>query len=121
MVQPGEKGLSTALVDGGRVFLSTFVPAPAGATCAPTEGEGFVYVVNLKDATSTYNNRYYAVGSGIPSGAVTLGDSILVPGGGIDPVDPLDPNEELCEGNICRIWTERLYQIYWREPGIDDL
>ncbi|MEH6570881.1 MAG: PilC/PilY family type IV pilus protein [Halioglobus sp.] len=117
----GEKGLSTALVDGGRVFMSTFIPALPGATCAPTEGQGLVYVVNLKDGTATYEEPKFDAGSGIPSEAIALGDSLLIPLAGIDPTDPTDPNDPPCEGKLCGSLTEKTHRIYWRESGIDKL
>ncbi|RLA50942.1 MAG: hypothetical protein DRR42_11730 [Gammaproteobacteria bacterium] len=134
LAQSGEKGLSTALVDGGRIFMTSFAPYTGALTCEPTEGNGFVYIVNLEDGTATYDTPFFDVGLGIPSGAITLGDNILVPGAGKEPenddCDPLvedctpcDPAVEDCdcEGKLCKSLTETLFRIYWREPGIDSL
>ena len=117
----GEKGLSTALVDGGRVFMSSFIPAAPGATCAPTEGQGLVYVVNLEDGTATYDDPSFDAGSGIPSEAIPLGDALLIPLAGIDPSNPTDPNDPPCEGKLSGSLTEKSHRIYWRESGIDKL
>jgi hypothetical protein len=85
-------------------------------------------VVNLEDGTATYNERIFDVGLGIPSGAVTLGESILMPGAGIDPDDDLCPPEhpdypdcKPCEDKLCDSLTETKFLIYWREPGVDRL
>ena len=125
LIADGEKGLSTALVDGGRVFMSTYVPPSGADTCAPTEGDGRVYIVNLKNGTAVSNNqRFYDVGSGIPSEWITLGDQILCPGGCDIPADESageDPNEPPCSGKLCKSLTKTMHRIYWREPGIDDL
>lgn len=117
----GEKGLSTPLTDGGRVFFTTFVPSSGAATCAPTEGEGSVYVVNLADGTAAENNiRIYDIGPGIPPGAILVGDVILLPGGGID-LEDLDQDGDRDSSKLPQVKGSRLFRIYWREPGIDKL
>jgi type IV pilus assembly protein PilY1 len=121
MARSGEKGLSTPLVDGGRVFFTTFRPPAAAATCAPTEGQGSVYVVNLADGTAYANNqRIYEIGPGIPPGAILIGDVILLPGGGIDLHD-LDGDGIRDQTKLPQSLAKKIFQIYWREPGIDKL
>lgn len=116
----GEKGLSAPLTDAGRVFFTTFIPGSAG-TCAPSEGDGSIYVVNLADGTAAANNqRYYDIGPGIPPGALLIGDVILLPGGGIDLYD-IDGDGNRDNSNLPESLARKFYQIYWREPGIDQL
>jgi type IV pilus assembly protein PilY1 len=115
----GEKGLATGLVDGGRVFMTSFVPASAVASCAPTEGTGKLYVVDL--ATGS-NQVVYDLGPGIPPNVIAIGNMLYPPSRpDADPNSPSDPNEVGCEGQFCESKTERLVPIYWREPGIDPL
>lgn len=116
----GEKGLSTPLVDAGRVFFTTFRPGSVG-TCEPSEGQGSIYLVNLADGTAVANNqRIYDIGPGIPPGAILIGDVILLPGGGIDIYD-LDGDGIRDISKLPQSLSKTLYQIYWREPGIDKL
>ncbi|MEH6582018.1 MAG: hypothetical protein V7754_08785 [Halioglobus sp.] len=119
LARAGEKGLSTALVDGGRVFMSTFVPAVPEQSCNPGLGQGYVYVVNLEDGSATDSDRIYSVGPGIPSAATVLGDKVLLPGWGINPMGPASVSS--CRGKFCNSLSERLYRLYWREPGVDVL
>ncbi len=53
----GEKGLAVPLTIGGTVFFTTYLPPGpnAGAACAPAEGSGRLYAVNLADATAAFN------------------------------------------------------------------
>jgi Tfp pilus tip-associated adhesin PilY1 len=107
-------------VDGGRVFFTTFRPATV-ATCAPSEGQGSVYVVNLTDGTAYANNqRIYEIGAGIPPGAVLIGDVILLPGGGID-LEDLDGDGVRDISKLPKSLATKFFQIYWREPGVDKL
>jgi len=116
----GEKGLSTPLVDAGRVFFTSFRPGEVD-TCAPSEGQGSIYVVNLADGTAVANDqRIYEIGPGIPPGAILIGDIILLPGGGIDLYD-LDGDGVNDLSKLPVSLTKKLYRIFWREPGIDQL
>ena len=84
MAEPGEKGLSRPLTDGGLVFASTFVPGTADA-CSLRRGRGQLHVLRLANGTPVANEvGHYDLGEGIPAAAVSLGDVIYVPGGGID-------------------------------------
>ena len=120
----GEKGLSSALVDGGRVFFSSFVPASGTAACAPTEGEGYLYIIQLADGSASHQDqRKFEVGSGIPSDPIRVGKSIKPPGypDDIPPDDPSDPGSGGCEGPLCSSTIKPVFDVYWREIGIDNL
>ena len=47
----GEKNLAPALTLGGIVFFTTFEPKAAASACGLNEGTGYLYAVNLQDAT----------------------------------------------------------------------
>lgn len=119
-VHPGEKGLSTPLTDGGRVFASTFTP-DNGTVCSDRRGQGRLYVLRLRDATAVANNqRHYELGDGIPAAAVPVADAIFLPGGGVDLYDlDLDGIRDVAQ--LLPSHATRLYRTYWREPGIDPL
>jgi type IV pilus assembly protein PilY1 len=118
----GEKGLSAPLVSDGSIFFTSYLPQGTSSSinCAPSEGDGRLYAVRLKDGSAAYqlNNvieatdktdRYTTVGPGIPPGAKPLGDHLLLPGTGIDG------NQIFATGGRSR------WRIYWRETGIDRL
>jgi type IV pilus assembly protein PilY1 len=118
--QPGEKGLSTPLTDGGRVFASTFVPGEPTA-CSGRRGRGRLHVLSLTNATAVANQqRYYELGPGIPADVMSLGDTILLPGGGIDLHD-LDGDGARDTSKFLPSQAGKLYRTYWREPGADPL
>jgi type IV pilus assembly protein PilY1 len=118
--QPGEKGLSTPLTDGGRVFASTFIPGDV-ASCARRQGHGRLYVLRLSDATAIANHqRYYELGDGIPTAATPVADAIFLPGGGIDLYD-LNRDGVRDTTQLLPSQAARVYRTYWREPGIDPL
>jgi type IV pilus assembly protein PilY1 len=118
----GEKGLSTPLTADGIIFFTTYLPegTSSSANCAPSEGDGRLYAIRLKDGSVVYPlnkdieaideaDRYTTVGPGIPPGAKPLGDHILLPGTGIDG------NQIVDTGGRSR------WRIYWRETGVDRL
>ncbi|HEX9833469.1 MAG TPA: hypothetical protein VGA66_10375, partial [Mycobacterium sp.] len=53
----GEKSLASPLTIGGIVFFTTFLPPGSigASSCAPAEGNGNLYAVNLQDATAVFN------------------------------------------------------------------
>ncbi len=116
----GEKGLSTPLVDAGRVFATTYIPGTPGVCGEPAEGRGRLYLVNLTDGSNVNNSyqRFYDLGPGIPSGAVLIGEVIWLPGGGISA--DIDGDGEI-DNILTKSLTQRIIPIYWREPGIDKL
>jgi hypothetical protein len=78
-------------------------------------------VVRLADGSAVANNqRVYDLGSGIPTGAVLVGDAILLPGGGIDLYD-LDGDGARDVSKLLPSQARKLYRVYWREPGVDPL
>ena len=118
--EPGEKGLSTPLTDGGRVFASTFVPGEVTA-CSGRQGRGLLHVLHLKNATAVANQqRLYEIGPGIPSAAMPVGDAIYLPGGGLDLYD-LDGDGVRDTVKLLPSQAGGVYRTYWREPGIDPL
>jgi type IV pilus assembly protein PilY1 len=53
----GEKSLASPLTIGGIVFFTSFLPpgSVGSSSCAPAEGNGNLYAVNLQDATAVFN------------------------------------------------------------------
>lgn len=118
--QPGEKGLAAPLVDGGRVFATTFVPGKLDR-CASDPGSGFLYVVQLADAAASVGKkRFHDLGPGIPNGTSSVADLIYIPGAGIDLED-----SEIGDGETLRklipSTASTIFSLYWREPAIDPL
>jgi type IV pilus assembly protein PilY1 len=113
----GEKGLSTPLVDAGRLFFSTFIPSPPGA-CGPPIGQGVLYQLNLADASSQPGRtRDQFLGPGIPSGAIVTGDAILLPAlatGSLTGPEMNSPEILLPRR------SGRPRYLYWRQSGVDD-
>jgi type IV pilus assembly protein PilY1 len=116
----GEKGLSSPLTDGGRVFASTFTPG-AISTCSGQGGQGRLYALRLGNASAVANGKIvYDLGEGVPAAPEAVGDIIYIPGRGADLYD--------LDGDGVRDYTKflpseavRLYRTYWREPGVDPL
>jgi type IV pilus assembly protein PilY1 len=87
----GEKSLSTSTTLGGTVYFSTYLPpgSSSSGSCGPSEGNGRLYAVSLKDAhgrnnydtTTDEEERFEELKSqGIPAEVVTLPpDTILRP------------------------------------------
>ena len=80
-----------------------------------------MYVVKLDNGAATYHKRVFDLGPGIPGGASTLGQSILLPGSGVIPGAGSGANNAPCKGKLCSITTKIIHRLYWREPGVDDL
>lgn len=119
-VMPGEKGLSTPLTDGGRVFATTFVPGDP-ASCSGQQGRGMLHVLQLTNATAVANQqRQYELGSGIPSPVESIGDVLYVPGGGLDLYD-VDGDGVRDITQLLPSAAKKLYRTYWREPEVDPL
>lgn len=118
--QAGEKGLSTPLVDGGRVFASTYTPGDRKA-CEANKGRGRMYVVRLGDGTAVASKqRYYELGPGVPPAVVPVGDALFLPGRGVDLYD-LDGDGSRDMSKFLPSLATKFYSIYWREPGVDPL
>ena len=115
MNRPGEKSLSSPLVTGGRVFFTSYVPA-APQACAVLPGEGYVYLVNLIDASAVSpGQRIHWLGDGVPSAVLVQGDGMLTPLGGVGDIEGGD-----CQGKLCKNFSSALQKTYWREPGVDE-
>jgi type IV pilus assembly protein PilY1 len=102
----GEKALSRPITSYGIIYFTTYLPPPLSTTttsCAPSEGKGLVYAVNLADGTAAYNwdltnttttasgtfelgqtDRFLPTGLGIPANVISIRkggeNQILIPG-----------------------------------------
>ncbi len=99
----GEKVTDTALVLNNTIMFSTFTPvAAASASCAPSQGRGLQFEVNLRDATPTYDYN----GDGEYSRADRIAQEIV--GGSLPPkpVDIFTPDcpsgIAICVGMTCK-------------------
>lgn len=117
----GEKGLSSALIADGSVYMTTFSPSIPDVGCGPKVGEGHVYIVKLDTGRAAYETRAYDLGPGIPDGVATLGPSVLLPGPGVVPTSGSGVRNPPCKGKLCSVGINTIHRLYWREPGIDDL
>ncbi|MCW8195245.1 hypothetical protein F6455_10645 [Proteobacteria bacterium 005FR1] len=116
----GEKGLASPITVDGKVFFTSYQPANLLDSCQPREGTGHLYVVNLKDGTAAYGERYIQIGPGIPPQVTAIGDdTLIIPGTGI--LDPFDTSGSLERSKLLQTGGKSMYIIYWREPGVDDL
>lgn len=87
----GEKNLSSSFTIGGEIFMTSYIPAGGLGSCAPSEGSGLIYRIDLNDGSATGDqNNDGAVditdlaqqlsSGGIPAEVVSLGgDDILQP------------------------------------------
>ncbi len=114
----GEKGLSSPLVANGDIYFTSYVPASSGGSCAPAEGSGNLYVLNLSDGDESFaNSAGMDIGPGIPSPVIALsGGTILVPGLGIQDVN--NPNQY---NRLVDIDGQSVWKLYWRSTGKDKL
>lgn len=119
----GEKGLASPLIDAGVVMLTSYAPSDAINICDVTEGNGYVYFVELSDGSAVLDNqRSYDVGPGIPPSVVSIGNAIIIPGGGVG-IDS-DGDGIIDRGNKVGApprTVKSKFIIYWREPGMDEL
>lgn len=119
--QPGEKGLSSPLTVGGKVFFTSFVAPTKGAACEPDLGRGLLYVVNLKDGSAAYGSqRFYSIGPGIPPSVSLIGDTLLLPGGGAS-LGETEGGHSKGLDSLYVIPDRGLFRLYWRETDIDKL
>ncbi|RLA53454.1 MAG: hypothetical protein DRQ65_06090 [Gammaproteobacteria bacterium] len=118
--EAGEKGLSRPLTTSGVVLFTTYVPndATSGDICAPSEGIGRVYLVNLGDGSAAFDlaaqinvwtkaDRFSEVGPGIPGDVIPYEDLVLIPGKGIGGKQ------------LYTIPGRNLWRVYWREDEVD--
>lgn len=122
----GEKGLSAPLLRSGVAYFSTYhPPVLEGTGCPAGVGEGAVYAVKLANGGPAVRevyrartweseadrpapeDRYFAVGSGIPGAVIPYRDFLILPGNGPDGERVLAPPGTLR-------WLS-----HWRENGVD--
>lgn len=116
----GEKGLASPISVDGKIFFTSYQPANLLDSCEPREGTGNLYIVNLKDGTAAFGERYSEIGPGIPPQVTAIGDdTLIIPGTGI--IDPLDTSGSQERNKLFQTDGKSMYIIYWREPGVDDL
>lgn len=86
----GEKSLSSPLTLYGDIYFSTYSPkGDTDATCTPSEGKAFTYVVNMDNGTAALDlntsvtglERSIETGEGIPSDALIINLNPPGPGG----------------------------------------
>jgi type IV pilus assembly protein PilY1 len=111
MRRPGEKGLATPLVDGGKVYFTSYVPSHFDG-CQTTQGVSSLYLVNLDSGLADFGQLLVQpLGLGLSEGLIPLGDSLFSPLGSIDTAT--------CRGKLCDSYAEKHLPIYWRQPRID--
>lgn len=118
----GEKGLSSPLVSNGNIFFTSYTPyASGGNSCAPREGNGNLYLMNLSDGSESFtNSRHIDIGPGIPASPIALnGDTVLLPGTGLQNLPPNSPFSG--SDNLIQVGGRSMWLLYWRESGSDTL
>jgi type IV pilus assembly protein PilY1 len=121
LAAPGEKGLSSPLVTNGKIFLTTYVPNVGGGnSCAPAEGSGNIYVVQLADGSESFaGSRTMEIGPGIPASPIALsGDLVLLPGKGLGTVVDAGINSN---GKLVNIDGRNVWRLFWRAAGKDKI
>jgi type IV pilus assembly protein PilY1 len=131
----GEKGLSAPLVSSGVVYFSSYLPAPgdAAGNCVSGQGTSRVYAVRLADGSPGLPRirklrleddeapeaevetdgeavpRYQDIGPGLRGDLLPYGNSILVPGQGLDGAQ------------LYGLPGRSRWRAYWREEQVDPL
>ncbi len=99
LTETGEKVLATALTVTGKVFFTTYLPRAAGSAsaCAPSEGAGRLYAVNLQNAFAVINYDTTDDNPSAPGEPSTVSDrSVELRSGGIPAeVVSIPPNKIL--------------------------
>ncbi|MDO6685077.1 MULTISPECIES: pilus assembly protein [unclassified Agarivorans] len=101
LVEDGEKSLGAALVLGGDLYFTSFIPETTNSTTCtiPTIGTGRTYGVSMHIGTSINHSRYYDVDNKVPddliihSGEDESGESVIRVFGG-DPGEDLQFDDE---------------------------
>lgn len=118
----GEKGLASPLIVNGNVFFTTYTPGVSVNSCSAPEGDGKLYIVNLKDGSASFGQaREYTLGPGIPPAATAIGlDTVIIPSKGI--VNPFAASVTSADTPVkpLKVGGQNIYVISWREFG-DDL
>ncbi|MFK7976309.1 MAG: pilus assembly protein [Halioglobus sp.] len=125
---PGEKAASPPVLDGGRIFFSTYLPGNV-TPCSGDIGSGRLYAVGLKRAQPVAGStRFYDLGSGIPDAVQALDDMLFVPGPSIDPSILLpgatgqggaEQTDAVRRTHFIPSRAKPLVDLYWTESGID--
>jgi len=99
LTETGEKVLATPLTVTGKVFFTTYLPFAAGgaSACAPSEGAGRLYAVNLQNAFAVINYDTSDDDPSAPGEPGTVSDrSVELRSGGIPAeVVSIPPNKIL--------------------------
>lgn len=126
--QSGEKGLARPVVDGGRAYITTYVPPRETGTCTPSEGRSRLYQLNLADGGAASGNAlFHDLGPGMAAGVVAAGSQLILPGAGApgntgsESGSGTDSGTDSGTEKVRDAAGARLIRIYWREPGIDKL
>ncbi|TXS91360.1 hypothetical protein FV139_16670 [Parahaliea maris] len=115
----GEKGLSTPLTEAGEVFFTTFVPPTQSERCRGGTGRSLLYRINLADGSAVEEGgRADMVADGLSHGVVAVGDALLLPGSG-SPAG--EEGSDKPARKLIPQQGKTFFQLYWREPGRDDL
>lgn len=121
--ESGEKALARPVVIAGKMFFTTYLPdaVVAATNCSLAEGGGRLYGLNVLNAAPVLNwdglgddtnlvknDRHQQLGSGIPSGVVTVYQEEGVTGlvGSGAGAKPFDPGAEFPR-----------FRTYWYEEG----
>ncbi len=110
LLEDGEKSLGAALVLGGELYFTSFIPEVANSeTCTiPTIGKGRTYALDMHIGVNTSSSRYYDVDNKVPddliihSGEDEQGESVVRvfggdPGEDLDYADEDDTQQHTCE------------------------
>ena len=118
LTDAGEKGFAQPLTLGGTVFLSTYVPPdPATATCAPREGGGKVYAVNLADSRPVSGGVLgIADGGGAGGQRARPARAPGLPG----DLAMADVGTARTGNEVLNVDMPRFFPIYWRERRGED-
>ncbi|MGH8508936.1 MAG: pilus assembly protein [Gammaproteobacteria bacterium] len=110
----GEKNLAPALTLGGIVFFTTFEPKSAASACDLNEGTGYLYAVNLQDATPAFNFDTTNDSSGVTNERRDQLESGGIP---VQPV-PISGDQIIIQGqaspnNIMDVDTATSWKTFW--------
>jgi type IV pilus assembly protein PilY1 len=120
--ETGEKGLARPTIFNGVAFVTSYIPtdSSSGQTCAPSEGTGRIYLVNMLNGTPVYNTD-----PTIPPENLTKDDRFVglvkagIPGDPrlIKTADPNQKNWTTCVGTECFDFEIRKPDeiLYWFE------
>lgn len=122
-IDEAEKGLTKALIFAGELFVTTYVPVDLedesiAASCLPKEGTGYLYHMNLFDATPVKN--YDTIVSSDPDALTAEDRKVELTRAGI-PADPTvittEKGSARCVGTECsQLDGAGLHKvIYWFE------